>query len=77
MALASVVVLKVGAAYKLLAFNPEFHGGWLEALWAGGVFDWEGTGAFAGTAAGKCTYFGGYGLLIGAVLLFWLAWRSD
>ena len=71
---AAFLVIDIGQAYNTIAFRPDYHGGWWEALTVG-LFDWEGWKAFAGSAAGRITYGGGALLAITAIVLFFLAIR--
>lgn len=71
---AAFLVLAIGQAYNTIAFRPDYHGGWWEALTVG-FFDWEGWRAFAESSAGKITYGGAALFLIASVVLFCLAIR--
>ena len=53
---ASILVLKVGSAYDRLVFRPDYHGGWWKAFWTGGIFDFEGSLAFATSTPGIVIY---------------------
>jgi hypothetical protein len=74
MVAAAFLVIDIGQAYNTIAFRPDYHGGWWEALTVG-FFDWDGWKAFAGSTAGKITYGGAALLVIAAVVLFCLAIR--